>query len=84
MPEKIDLETKKEIAKIGMTATLGVTVITAPFLKGSKTAKNIHTGAGALLVGFALWHHFLYRPDTKKQLPRKAKTTEKLTTSPAT
>lgn len=35
MPEKIDLETKKEIAKIGMTLSLGVTVLTAPCLKGT-------------------------------------------------
>ncbi len=68
MPEeKLDTEVKKEIAKIGMTATLGVTVLTSPFLKQRKSIKNIHTGAGALFVGFALWHHFLYQPDKKKK-----------------
>ncbi|PHR27248.1 MAG: hypothetical protein COA36_09685 [Desulfotalea sp.] len=68
MLEKIDNETKKEVAKIAMTATLGATVITAPFLKGSKVMKNIHTGAGMLLVGFSLWHHFLYQADKKKKV----------------
>ena len=71
MPEKLDPEVKKEIAKITMTASLGVTVITAPFLKKNKTLKNIHTGAGVLLVGSALWHHFLYHSEkkSKKALP---------------
>ncbi len=75
MPEKpLDLETKKEIAKIAMTASLGVAVITAPFLKGnrSRTLKNIHTGAGALLAGAALWHHFLYQPEKRVKKQQKA------------
>ena len=68
MPEKqrVDPELKKEVAKIAMTASLGVTVLTAPFLKGNHTLKNIHTGAGALFVGTALWHHFLYQSEKKK------------------
>ncbi len=76
MPEKIDLETKKEIAKIGMTLTLGVTVLTAPFLKGNKTMKNVHTGAGLALTGFSLWHHFLYQADKKKQRRKIAEKTQ--------
>nr|WP_321465100.1 hypothetical protein [uncultured Desulfobulbus sp.] len=66
MPEKLDRETKKEIAKIGMTAALGVTVITAPFLKGNRVMKNLHTGAGVALVALSLWHHFLYQPEKRK------------------
>nr|WP_320013198.1 hypothetical protein [uncultured Desulfobulbus sp.] len=65
MPEKLDRETKKEIAKIGMTATLGITVITAPFLKGNRLMKNLHTGAGVALVAFSLWHQFLYQPEKR-------------------
>ncbi len=79
MPEKpLDLETKKEIAKIAMTASLGVTVITAPFLKGnrSRTLKNIHTGAGALLVGVSLWHHFLYQPERKAKKQQETRPNE--------
>lgn len=64
MLKKLDLETKKEIAKIGMSATLGVAVLSAPFLK-NRTMKNIHTGAGVLLVGFSLWHHMLYQPEKR-------------------
>ncbi len=76
MPEKLDPEVKKEIAKITMTASLGVTVITAPFLKKNKTLKNIHTGAGVLLVGSALWHHFLYHSEkkAKKAIPAEPET----------
>ncbi|PIE73690.1 MAG: hypothetical protein CSA20_01830 [Deltaproteobacteria bacterium] len=74
MPEKIDRETKKEIAKIGMTAAMGIAVVTAPLLKGSKTMKNIHTGAGAVLVGFSLWHHLLYQADKKKPADKKTAT----------
>nr|WP_319490415.1 hypothetical protein [uncultured Desulfobacter sp.] len=67
----MDREIKKEFAKIAMTASLGVAVITAPFLKRNRTMKNIHTGAGLLLTGTALWHHFLYQSEKKapKTLP---------------
>ena len=64
MPDAMDLETKKEIAKIGMTVALGVTVGTALFWNVKKM-KNLHTGAGVALVGFSLWHHFLYQPEKK-------------------
>lgn len=68
--EKIDLEVRKEIAKVTMTASLGVAVVTAPLLKGSKIMKSIHTGAGVLFVGLSLWHHFLYHPDKKNKKQR--------------
>ena len=82
----MDLEAKKEIAKIAMTASLGTTVLTAPFLKGNKAMKNIHTGAGVLFVGFSLWHHFLYQPDKKKKkqvaAPPSPPQTQMIDTSP--
>lgn len=67
----MDREIKKEVAKIAMTASLGVTVITSPFLRRNKLMKNIHTGAGVFLAGAALWHHFLYHSEKKapKTLP---------------
>lgn len=60
----IDLDTKREIAKIGMTATMGITVATAFYMK-NKTMKNLHVGAGFALVGFSFWHHMLYKPNKK-------------------
>ena len=56
-----DLELQKEVAKIGMTATLGATVVTSMFMK-NKLAKNTHIIAGVAFCGFALWHHMLYQP----------------------
>lgn len=62
---EIDLDTKKEIAKIGMTASMGITVATSFNMK-NKVMKNLHVGAGVALVGFSLWHHLLYQPEKKK------------------
>lgn len=64
--QKLDLEVKKEVAKIGMTATLGATVVTSMFMK-NKLAKKTHIVAGAAFCGFALWHHMLYQPENKKK-----------------
>jgi len=63
---RLDLDTKKEIAKIAMTVSLGVTVVTSFSMK-NKTMKTLHTVAGAALVGFSLWHHLLYQPDKKEK-----------------
>lgn len=66
MPAKLDLETKKEIAKISMTVALGITVVTAPFLKQNRLMKNLHTGAGVALAALGLWHHLLYQPEKRR------------------
>ena len=60
-----DLETKKEVAKIGMSASLAVVVGTS-FAMKSKAMKTLHVGAGIALVGFSFWHHMLYQPPKKK------------------
>lgn len=61
---QIDLDTKKEIAKIGMTASMGITVATSFYMK-NRLMKNLHIGAGVALVGFSFWHHMLYQPNEK-------------------
>ncbi|XQC05723.1 hypothetical protein ACOAJ8_00945 [Arcobacter cryaerophilus gv. pseudocryaerophilus] len=63
---KFDLELQKEVAKIGMSATLGATVVTSMFMK-NKIAKNTHIIAGVAFCGFALWHHMLYQPKKSKK-----------------
>lgn len=68
---ELDKEVQKEIAKVGMTATLGATVITSMFMK-NKTAKKVHIGAGVAFCGFALWHVVLYEP--KKSSNKKLST----------
>lgn len=59
-----DLDTKKEVAKIGMTASMAIVVGTSFGMK-SKVMKQLHVGAGVALVGFSLWHHMLYQPAKK-------------------
>ncbi len=71
--KKPDIELRKEVAKIGMTVSLGVAVFSAPFLKRNRTAKNLHTGAGLALTGFALWHHLLYQPERRKSMEKRQK-----------
>lgn len=63
---KFDLELQREAAKIGMTATLGATVVTSMFMKNS-VAKKVHVVAGVAFCGFAVWHHMLYQPKKTKK-----------------
>ncbi|NLK67456.1 MAG: hypothetical protein GX282_08290 [Campylobacteraceae bacterium] len=55
----LDDFTKKELAKIGMTLSMGTLVLTSFSLK-SKLSKNAHIISGAALVGFSFWHNSLY------------------------
>lgn len=73
---EFDTELKREAAKIGMTATLGVTVATSLFMK-NKTAKRAHVVAGAAFCGFALWHTLLYEPKKIKNKELNKSETEK-------
>lgn len=52
------VESKREFAKLGMSASLLVCVGSA-FFKGG-VARNLHIASGVALVGFSLWHHSLY------------------------
>ncbi len=75
-----DLDTKKEVAKIGMTASMAIVVGTSFGMK-SKVMKNLHIGAGVALVGFSLWHHMLYQP-SKKSSSKVAKEETKSSAEP--
>ena len=66
---KFDKELQRETAKMGMTATLGVTVVTSLFMK-NKAAKKAHIIGGVAFCGFTLWHTLLY--DSKKKASMKA------------
>jgi hypothetical protein len=70
----IDLETKKEVAKIGMAVSLAVVTATSIYMK-NRVMKNLHIGAGFALIGFSVWHHTLYQPGkaTKAPLPKRPK-----------
>lgn len=52
------IESKREFAKLGMSASLLVCVGSA-FFKGN-VARNLHIASGVALVGFSLWHYSLY------------------------
>ena len=65
---KFDKELQRETAKIGMTATLGVTVVTSLFMK-NKAAKKAHIIGGVAFCGFTLWHTLLY--DSKKKIAKE-------------
>ena len=56
------VESKREFAKLGMSASLLLCVGSA-FFK-SNFARNLHIASGVALVGFSIWHHSLYE---KKQ-----------------
>ena len=73
---KFDKEVQREAAKIGMTATLGITVATSLFMK-NKTAKKAHIIAGSAFCGFDLWHTFLYDSKNKKKIETVEKKEEK-------
>ena len=64
---KFDLELQKEAAKIGMTATLGATVVTSMFMKNG-VAKKVHVVAGGAYSGFSLSNHMLYQPKKSKKI----------------
>ncbi len=65
----LDLDTKKEIAKIGMTASLGTVLATSLYMK-TKFMKKLHIGSGVALIGFSFWHHTLYQAE-KKDKPKE-------------
>ncbi|MDR1614628.1 MAG: hypothetical protein LBS26_03560 [Campylobacteraceae bacterium] len=67
-----NLTTKKEIAKVGMTASLGILTISAFMLK-NKSAKKVHVAAGAALIGFSYWHHTLYQSKEQKRAKTDSK-----------
>ncbi len=76
----LDLDTKKEIAKIGMTASLGVVLGTSFYMKNN-FIKNLHIGSGVALIGFSFWHHMLYQPDKKETQTKQIKNESKKETT---
>jgi len=60
-----EIEEKKSIAKIGMTASLGVLVVTG--LTRGRGAKALHVWSGIALMGFSWWHHQLYQPKSRNK-----------------
>jgi len=58
----------RELAKLGMTAALGLLVITG--FTRDRTARGLHVLAGGALVGLSVWHHLLYSSGNDKAADR--------------
>ncbi|QKF61097.1 hypothetical protein [Campylobacter curvus] len=67
----LNLQTQRNIAKIGMGVSLGVVTLTAFSMK-SRLGKNLHIAAGAALVGFSLYHYGLYNDGIFQNLISKS------------
>lgn len=62
----------RELAKVGMTASLGLLVATG--FSRTRAARRLHVLAGVALVGCSVWHHMLYaapadRPGRRNEAP---------------
>lgn len=68
---------KRKLAKIGMTASLGLLTITA-FSHILPYTKRTHTIAGLAMLGFSLWHANLYKSPHKKKASTKKHIQENL------
>ncbi|QFY89965.2 hypothetical protein D5125_10970 [Magnetovirga frankeli] len=68
---KDQLKASRTAAKVGMASSLAVLVYTG--FKGGRKAMNLHTWAGMGLLGFTLWHVYLYQPRKRAAIARHAK-----------
>lgn len=60
-PGVLSLSDQRQYAKVGMSASMGVLVLTS--IMGTKRTRPWHLVSGVALVGFSLWHHSLYERD---------------------
>ncbi|WP_169785125.1 helicase [Campylobacter curvus] len=67
----LNLQTQRNIAKIGMGVSLGVVTLTAFSMK-NRFDKGLHIAAGAALVVFSLYHYGLYNDGIFQNLISKS------------
>lgn len=65
------LKASRTAAKVGMAGSLAILVYTG--MKGGRKAIRMHTWAGMGLLGFTLWHIYLYQPRKRVRSPAHAK-----------
>ncbi len=65
---KKNLQASRTAAKVGMGASLGMLVYTG--FKGGRKSMHTHTWAGMALLGFTLWHVYLYQPKRRSNTRR--------------
>ena len=59
------LENQREVAKMGLAASLAGVALSAFFMK-NPAAKSVHIASGVALIAFSLWHHSLYPKNSRK------------------
>lgn len=62
----LSLESKREMAKIGMGVSLALTTLSALNMQ-NQSANKLHVISGIALVGFSLWHYSLYPKEKAKK-----------------
>ncbi len=67
---KTNLKASRTAAKVGMGASLGMLVYTG--FKGGRKYMHTHTWAGMALLGFTLWHVYLYQPKRRSNARRSS------------
>jgi hypothetical protein len=65
---KTVLQASRTAAKVGMGTSMAALVYTA--MKRGRSAMHLHTWAGIGLLGFTLWHIYLYQPKRKAAAAR--------------
>ncbi len=60
LPARKRRTSQREMAKIGLIASIGVLVLTG-FSK-TRSSRKVHLLAGGAMVGLSVWHHMLYAP----------------------
>jgi hypothetical protein len=65
------LQAGRTAAKAGMAASMGTLVYTG--FKRGRSAMHVHTWAGMALLGFTLWHIYLYQPKRRSAAKRHDK-----------
>ena len=61
------LENQREVAKMGLAASLAGVALSAFFMK-NPAAKSVHIASGVALIAFSLWHHSLYPKNSRKSV----------------
>lgn len=72
----LDLNTHRQVAKVGMSVALASVCLSALFMK-NRSVKKFHVASGIAFTCFALYHAGLYDNGIFKKMIVKAKTASK-------
>ena len=69
----LDINTHRQVSKVGMGITLASVCLSALFMKRNKSVKKFHVASGIAFTCFALYHAGLYDNGIFKKMIIKAK-----------